>query len=69
MKHYADVKAKPDFSAMEKEILQFWEEDKTIEKSVHNRDGEFCKNCKTIIIKTKINGRGTYYCPSCQKGE
>lgn len=36
---------------------------------VHNRDGEVCKNCKTIIIKTKINGRGTYYCPSCQKGE
>lgn len=39
MKHYADIKAKPDFAAMEKEILQFWEEDKTFEKSVHNRDG------------------------------
>lgn len=39
MKHYKDVKAKPDFSAMEKEILDFWEEDKTFEKSVHNRDG------------------------------
>lgn len=39
MKHYADVKAKPDFVALEKEILNFWEEDKTFEKSVHNRDG------------------------------
>ncbi len=39
MKHYADVKAKPDFVEVEKEILKFWDEDKTFEKSVHNRDG------------------------------
>ena len=39
MKHYADVKAKPDFVEVEKEVLKFWEEDKTFEKSVHNRDG------------------------------
>ncbi len=39
MKHYADVKAKPDFVELEKEILKFWDEDKTFEKSVHNRDG------------------------------
>ncbi len=39
MKHYAEVKAKPDFVGLEKEILKFWEEDKTFEKSVHNRDG------------------------------
>lgn len=39
MKHYAEVKAKPDFVELEKEILNFWEEDKTFEKSVHNRDG------------------------------
>ena len=38
-KHYADVKAKPDFVEVEKDILKFWEEDKTFEKSVHNRDG------------------------------
>ncbi|MBQ8677885.1 MAG: isoleucine--tRNA ligase [Alphaproteobacteria bacterium] len=38
MKHYADIKAKPDFVAVEKEILNFWEEDKTFEKSVKNRD-------------------------------
>lgn len=38
-KHYADVKAKPDFVEVEKEVLKFWNENKTFEKSVHNRDG------------------------------
>ena len=38
-KHYADVKAKADFVELEKEVLKFWEEDKTFEKSVKNRDG------------------------------
>ena len=38
MKHYADVKAKPDFVGLEKEVLKFWDEDKTFERSVHNRD-------------------------------
>ena len=38
-KYYAEVKAKPDFVEVEKEILKFWEEDKTFEKSVKNRDG------------------------------
>ena len=39
MKHYAEVKAKADFVEIEKNVLNFWEEDKTFEKSVHNRDG------------------------------
>ncbi len=39
MKHYAEVKAKADFAELEKSVLKFWEEDKTFEKSVHNRDG------------------------------
>ena len=38
-KYYADVKAKPDFVEVEKEILKFWEDNNTFEKSVHNRDG------------------------------
>lgn len=38
-KHYAEVKAKPDFVEVEKEVLKFWDENKTFEKSVHNRDG------------------------------
>ena len=38
-KHYADVKAKPDFVEVEKEVLGFWEYDKTFEKSVRTRSG------------------------------
>ncbi len=34
---------------------------------VHNRENENCPNCKNKIIKIKVGGRGTYYCPSCQK--
>ncbi|MBQ5733379.1 MAG: DNA-formamidopyrimidine glycosylase, partial [Selenomonadaceae bacterium] len=31
------------------------------------RDGEACKRCGTLIAKTKVGGRGTRFCPSCQK--
>ena len=34
---------------------------------VHCKEGEKCQNCNSIIIKTKVGGRGTYYCPNCQK--
>ena len=34
---------------------------------VHCRENEECQNCKSIILKTRIGGRGTYYCPKCQK--
>lgn len=34
---------------------------------VHNHRGDKCPNCKTEIIKITVNGRGTYYCPECQK--
>lgn len=34
---------------------------------VHNRDGKMCPVCSSKIVKTKVNGRGTYYCPKCQK--
>ncbi len=34
---------------------------------VHQREGEKCLTCGSIIVKTKINGRGTYYCPKCQR--
>jgi len=37
------------------------------ELNVHTRKGEECPVCKTIIVKTRVNGRGTYYCPHCQK--
>lgn len=38
-KYYAEVKAKPDFVELEKEVLKFWEDNNTFEKSVRNRDG------------------------------
>lgn len=34
---------------------------------VHSREGEKCSCCFENIIKVKIGGRGTYYCPNCQK--
>lgn len=37
------------------------------ELMVHKREKEECKICHTKILNEKINGRSTYYCPSCQK--
>lgn len=34
---------------------------------VHGKEGEKCASCGTVILKTKIGGRGTYYCSKCQK--
>ncbi|MGN1402574.1 MAG: DNA-formamidopyrimidine glycosylase [Bacillus sp. (in: firmicutes)] len=34
---------------------------------VYGRKGEACKSCGTLIEKTKVAGRGTHICPSCQK--
>ena len=45
-KHYKEVKAKADFVEIEKEVLKFWDEDKTFEKSVHNRDGAGRNVCR-----------------------
>ncbi len=36
---------------------------------VHTKVGEPCLNCHTTILKTRVGGRGTYYCPNCQKEE
>lgn len=33
---------------------------------VHNHEGDTCPNCGHKIIKIRVGGRGTYYCPSCQ---
>ena len=35
---------------------------------VHTKEGCKCSKCGSIILKTKVNGRGTYYCPTCQGG-
>jgi formamidopyrimidine-DNA glycosylase len=34
---------------------------------VFHRDGQPCNVCGTIIIKTRVAGRGTHLCPTCQK--
>lgn len=34
---------------------------------IHTKVGQACSNCGNIILKTKVNGRGTYYCAHCQK--
>lgn len=33
---------------------------------VFRRQGQPCPRCDTIIIKTKVAGRGTHICPNCQ---
>ncbi|RYL94617.1 DNA-formamidopyrimidine glycosylase [Sporolactobacillus sp. Y61] len=34
---------------------------------VYGRAGEPCLNCGTLIEKIKVDGRGTHFCPSCQR--
>ena len=36
---------------------------------VYGRDGEPCPRCHTTIAKTRVGGRGTWYCPHCQPFE
>lgn len=33
---------------------------------VYGREGEPCDRCGTPIAKTRVGGRGTWYCPRCQ---
>jgi formamidopyrimidine-DNA glycosylase len=33
---------------------------------VYGREGEPCRRCGTLIAKTRVGGRGTWYCPRCQ---
>lgn len=33
---------------------------------VYGRDGLPCRRCGTTIAKTRVGGRGTWYCPRCQ---
>lgn len=35
--------------------------------AVHGREGEPCNRCGKTIVKTRVGGRGTYYCPNCQR--
>jgi formamidopyrimidine-DNA glycosylase len=33
---------------------------------VYGRDGEPCRRCGATISKTRVGGRGTWFCPHCQ---
>ena len=33
---------------------------------IYGRDGEPCDRCGTTISKTRVGGRGTWFCPYCQ---
>jgi formamidopyrimidine-DNA glycosylase len=33
----------------------------------YGREGKPCLKCKTPIKKITVGGRGTHYCPKCQK--
>jgi formamidopyrimidine-DNA glycosylase len=33
----------------------------------YGRDGEPCDRCGTPLVKTRVAGRGTWFCPSCQR--
>jgi formamidopyrimidine-DNA glycosylase len=33
----------------------------------HRTEGEDCPGCKGKVRKIKINGRGSYFCPDCQR--
>ena len=34
---------------------------------VYGREGEPCITCRTVIVKSLVAGRGTHFCPKCQK--
>lgn len=36
---------------------------------VYQKEGQKCKKCGEIIVKNKVAGRSTYYCPNCQKNK
>ena len=35
--------------------------------NVHTLVGKACNHCNDTIVKTKVGGRGTYFCPTCQR--
>lgn len=37
------------------------------EHKVYGKKGQKCNKCGNVIEKMVIGGRGTYYCPNCQK--
>jgi formamidopyrimidine-DNA glycosylase len=38
-----------------------------LEHCVYQRTGQPCRRCKTPILRIVVGGRGTHYCPHCQR--
>ena len=38
-----------------------------LEHCVYQRTGEPCRRCQTPILRIELAGRGTHYCPRCQR--
>ncbi|WP_251549530.1 DNA-formamidopyrimidine glycosylase [Neobacillus muris] len=38
-----------------------------LELYAYGREGDACKRCGTPLEKMKVGGRGTHYCPNCQR--
>ena len=38
-----------------------------LELAVYGQEGKPCQRCGMIIEKKKVAGRGTHFCPNCQK--
>jgi formamidopyrimidine-DNA glycosylase len=38
-----------------------------LEHCVYQRTGEHCRHCQTLIRRIELAGRGTHYCPTCQR--
>ena len=38
-----------------------------LEHCVYQRTGEPCRRCQTLIRRILVAGRGTHYCPNCQR--
>lgn len=37
-----------------------------LELKVYEREGRFCRRCRSDIVTANFNGRVTYFCPQCQ---
>jgi formamidopyrimidine-DNA glycosylase len=40
-----------------------------MEFKVYGRGGEPCDRCGSAIVKTRVGGRGTWFCSTCQPAE
>jgi formamidopyrimidine-DNA glycosylase len=34
--------------------------------NVYGREGEACRRCRQVIVRERVGGRSTFFCPACQ---